>query len=153
MPIPGPSLSKCNASARTLKPKDVTDLNRVIVQCAEELVLYRDDHASVEGFVTKNRRHRVEPVTQTLKHDGGDMIVGPTAFNLVSDEGARVDVSSDYAPMAKTLPKLIVVRMDARSSRRNTIGEKISQPRKHQDFLFLVKLVPKLDRKMDGASC
>ncbi len=72
---PDLSFAKFKASERTLKPKEVTDLNRLIVQCAEELVLYRDDHAWIESFVTKNRRYRVEPVTQTLKHDGSDMIV------------------------------------------------------------------------------
>lgn len=53
----------------------LSGVNRLIVQCAEDLVLYRDDRAWIESFVAKNCRYRVEPVTQTLKHDGGDLIV------------------------------------------------------------------------------
>jgi hypothetical protein len=69
-----------------LKPKEVTDINRLIVQSAEDLVLYRDDRAWIESFVAKNRRYRVEPVTQTLKHDGGDMIVATQRIQARPDE-------------------------------------------------------------------
>jgi hypothetical protein len=72
---PDLSFAKFKASSHKLKRKEVTDLNRLIVQCAEDLVLYRDDQPWVESFVTKNRRYRVEPITQTLKHNGGDLIV------------------------------------------------------------------------------
>ena len=54
---------------------EVTDINRTIVQCTEDLVLYRDDRTWIESFVTKNFRYRVEPVTQALKYNGGNMIV------------------------------------------------------------------------------
>lgn len=80
------SFSKFKASVRKLKPKEVTDLNRLIVQCAEDLVLYRDDHTWVERFVAKNRRYRVEPITQTLKHDGGDLMVSTHRIQARPDE-------------------------------------------------------------------
>jgi hypothetical protein len=72
---PDLSFAKFKASSRKLRPKEISDLNRLIVQCAEDLVLYRDDRAWVESFVAKNRHYHVEPVTQTLKYDGGDAIV------------------------------------------------------------------------------
>jgi hypothetical protein len=73
-------------NARKLKSKEVTDINRLIVQCAEDLVLYRDDHAWVENFVTKNRHYRVESVTQTLKHNGGDLLVSTHRIRAVSND-------------------------------------------------------------------
>jgi hypothetical protein len=72
---PDLTFAKFKARERKLKPREVTDLNRLIVQCAEDLVLFRDDQAWIEGFVAKNRRYHVEPVTHTLNHDGGDAIV------------------------------------------------------------------------------
>jgi hypothetical protein len=71
---PDLTFQKFRARGRKLKSREVTDLNRLIVRCAEDLVLFRDDHAWVEDFVTKNRRYRVEPVSHTLSHDSGDVI-------------------------------------------------------------------------------
>ena len=83
---PDLSFAKFKASVHKLRRTEVTDINRLIVQCAEDLVLYRDDSAWIESFVTKNRRYRVEPVTQTLKHDGGDMIVATQRIQARPDE-------------------------------------------------------------------
>lgn len=83
---PDLSFAKFRMTARKLKPKEVTDINRLIVQCAEDLVLYRDDHSWVESFVAKNCRYRVESVTQTLKHDGSDLIVATHRIQTRSDE-------------------------------------------------------------------
>jgi hypothetical protein len=83
---PDLSFVKFKASVHKLKPREVTDINRLIVQCAEDLVLYRDDRAWIESLVTKNRRYRVEPVTQTLKYDGGDMIVATQRIQARPDE-------------------------------------------------------------------
>jgi len=60
---------------RRLKRSEIVGLNRLIVQCAEDLVLYRDEQDWIEGFVAKNRRYRIEPVTQTLTHGSGDLLV------------------------------------------------------------------------------
>jgi len=43
----------------------------ILVALAEDLVLYRDDQAWIEGYVKKNRLYRVEPMTQELSYDGG----------------------------------------------------------------------------------
>jgi hypothetical protein len=83
---PDLSFAKFKANSRKLKPKEVTDLNRLIVQCAEDLVLYRDEHPWVGSFIEKNRRYRVEPVTQTLRHNGGDLIVSTHRIRAVPNE-------------------------------------------------------------------
>ncbi len=36
-------------------------VNKLIVQCAEEVVFYRDDQPWVEPFVAKNAGYRIEP--------------------------------------------------------------------------------------------
>jgi hypothetical protein len=58
-----------------LKRKDVVELNRLIVQCAEDLVFYRDDRNWIRDFVAKNKNYHVEPVTQTLAYGTGEAIV------------------------------------------------------------------------------
>jgi hypothetical protein len=68
---PDLSFAKFSASLRTPKRAEVLDINRLIVRCAEDLVLYRDDQAWIEGYVKKNRLYRVEPMTQELSYDGG----------------------------------------------------------------------------------
>lgn len=80
------SFAKFKATSRKLKSKEISDLNRLIVRCAEDLVLYRDDHAWIEGFVAKNRCYRVEPITQTLSHNGGDIIVSTHRIQTQPDE-------------------------------------------------------------------
>jgi Protein of unknown function (DUF4238) len=46
-------------------------INRLIVQCAEETVLFRDDHPWVVPFVAKNRNFRIEPYTFELRTPRG----------------------------------------------------------------------------------
>ena len=46
-------------------------INRLIVQCAEETVLFRDDHPWVAPFVAKNRNFRIEPYTFELRTQRG----------------------------------------------------------------------------------
>jgi hypothetical protein len=69
------SFAKFKAAPRRLKRAEVLDLNRLIVRCAEDLILYRDDREWVEGFVAKNQRYRIEPVTQKLSTGTGDLLV------------------------------------------------------------------------------
>lgn len=54
---------------------EAVKLNRLIVQCAEELVLYRDDAPWVHQFVEKYRRYRVEPFTQKLPTPDGQYLM------------------------------------------------------------------------------
>jgi hypothetical protein len=63
------------ATPRQLKRSEIVSLNRLFVRCAEDLVLYRDQQDWIEGFVAKNRHYRIEPVTQTLPRDRGDLVV------------------------------------------------------------------------------
>lgn len=52
---------------------DVSALNRLIVQCAEDLVFHRDAHAWIPAFVSKNRRYRIECVTTRVPYGAGIM--------------------------------------------------------------------------------
>lgn len=72
---PDLSFAKFSAAPRRLKRAEIVDLNRLIVQCAEDLILYRDEREWIQGFVAKNRRFRIEPVTHTLAHGTGDLLV------------------------------------------------------------------------------
>lgn len=53
---------------RTERPAsgEVREINRLIVQSAEELVFFRDDLYWIPGFVARNRNFRVEPITETI---------------------------------------------------------------------------------------
>jgi len=48
---------------RLLRPsiEEIEGLNRLFVQCAEEIVFYRDDEVWVRPFVEKHRHFRIEP--------------------------------------------------------------------------------------------
>jgi hypothetical protein len=49
------------------------EINRLIVQCAEDLVFYRDDHEWIGDFVAKNRYYRIEAVTDRIPYGTGFM--------------------------------------------------------------------------------
>ncbi len=51
---------------RDISHAELVQLNRLIVQCAEETVFYRDDSPWVQSFVAKNRQYRIEPFTHEL---------------------------------------------------------------------------------------
>lgn len=68
---PDLNFAKFKAAPRRLTRSHICDLNRLFVRCAEDLILYRDDHEWIEGFVAKNRRYRIEPVTQQIPHGTG----------------------------------------------------------------------------------
>jgi hypothetical protein len=54
---------------------DVSALNRLIVQCAEDMVFHRDAHAWIPRFVSTNRHYRIECVTSRVPHGTGIMNV------------------------------------------------------------------------------
>ncbi len=68
-----PDLSFRNFSLklRDIGPHDVHAANRIIVQCAENLVFYRDAHDWIPGFVGKYRRHRMCIATTRVPHGTG----------------------------------------------------------------------------------
>jgi len=57
------------------KPRDIRAINRSIVQCAEELVFFRDHEKWVEPFLNKNRTYRIGPGTTQLQTDQGFVLV------------------------------------------------------------------------------
>lgn len=61
---------KC--SFRKLRGDDIREVNRQIVQCAEDLVFFRDKHEWVEKFIARHRRYRIETLVDKLPApDGG----------------------------------------------------------------------------------
>jgi hypothetical protein len=53
---------------------EITQLNKLIVRSAEELVLFRDNHPWVSGFVRKNRGFHVQLRTHKMPHGNGVMM-------------------------------------------------------------------------------
>lgn len=54
---------------------EVLHINRLIVQCAEETVFYRDDRPWVYPFVVKNRQYRIEPFTLEMPAPKGTYMI------------------------------------------------------------------------------
>jgi hypothetical protein len=72
---PDVTVAKFNATSSHLKRAGVLAINRLLVRCGEELIFFRDDREWVEGFVSKNRRYRIEPVSHKLPHGTGHLLV------------------------------------------------------------------------------
>jgi len=68
---PDLDFSQFRFRVRTVTRAECTEINRLIVQCAEDLVLYRDDHAWIDGFVSKNRNFRIETLVERIPSGGG----------------------------------------------------------------------------------
>ena len=60
---------------RQLARDELLAVNRLLVQCAEDLVLYRDDHPWVKPFVAKYSAYNVETVTQELSTPGETLVI------------------------------------------------------------------------------
>jgi|ERR1700734_511634 len=61
---------KFAATRRATKRHEVVYLNRLVVQCAEELVFYCDECWWVDPFVIKNSKYRLENVKRAIERDG-----------------------------------------------------------------------------------
>jgi hypothetical protein len=72
---PDLSVAKFRYRHRTLSRAEILKVNRLIVQCAEDLVFYRDDRDWIEPFVAKHRHYRIEPVTERIPHGNGFLTV------------------------------------------------------------------------------
>ena len=70
---PDLSFAKFTSQQRTLRRSEIVEINRLIVQCAEDLVFYRDDHEWIGDFVAKNRYYRIEAVTDRTPYGTGFM--------------------------------------------------------------------------------
>ncbi|MBN8279113.1 MAG: DUF4238 domain-containing protein [Gammaproteobacteria bacterium] len=56
---------------RRVSRHEVVAINRLLVRCAEDLVIYRDDHPWVYPFVARNRHFRVDTTTQVISKPAG----------------------------------------------------------------------------------
>ena len=68
---PDPSFAKFTSTQRILRRSEIVEINRLIVQCAEDLVFYRDNHEWIGDFVAKNRHYRIEAVTERIPYSTG----------------------------------------------------------------------------------
>jgi hypothetical protein len=74
--------------SRKLAGDEVAKLNRVIVQCAEDTVAYRDGHPWVRTLVAKNRHYRIEPKNRRLQTATGTLLVSTAR---IVDRSTRSD--------------------------------------------------------------
>lgn len=65
------SFSKFKHSIHKLNRQEVIYINKLIVQCAENLVFYRDNYEWVAKFVKKNAKYWIKPKTYRIPHHGG----------------------------------------------------------------------------------
>jgi hypothetical protein len=72
---PDLTFAKFEATPRQLKRAETHDLNRLIARCAEDHIFYRDHHKWTKDFVARNRRYRIEPVTQEVPRGSGTLVV------------------------------------------------------------------------------
>lgn len=70
---PDLSFAKFTSRQRMLRRSKIVEINRLIVQCAEDLVFYRDNYKWIGDFVAKNRHYRIEAVTDRIPHGAGIM--------------------------------------------------------------------------------
>jgi Protein of unknown function (DUF4238) len=54
---------------------DIIEINRKLVQCAEDLIFFRDDRPWVVPFVKKNKDYWIEATTQVIEMGGGKMLI------------------------------------------------------------------------------
>jgi hypothetical protein len=71
---------------RQLGPHEVRSINRLIVQCAEDIVFHRDDHDWISGFVAKHRRYRVSAVTERIPHGSGFLNVSTQRIEQIASK-------------------------------------------------------------------
>lgn len=65
------SFSKFKYSIRKLNWRDVVYINRLIIQCAENLVFFRDNLEWITKFVKKYAKYWIEPKALRIPHRGG----------------------------------------------------------------------------------
>ncbi len=58
-----------------MKRAEVLEINRLLLRCAEDMIFFREDRDWIEGFVAKNRRYRIEPVTYKIPHGSGYLLI------------------------------------------------------------------------------
>jgi len=76
------TFSKSRVRYRQPHHQEVFQINRLLVQCAEDLVMYRDDREWAESMVTKYRSFRIDDVTEKIEHSNGYLL--PSALRVRS---------------------------------------------------------------------
>lgn len=60
---------------KKLMRKEVQNINRILVRCAEELVFYNHRHNWIPRFVRKNANYRIEPKCHRLPEERGTYLI------------------------------------------------------------------------------
>jgi len=60
---------------RSLNHKELVEVNRLIVRCAEDIVFYRHDLPWARPFIEKNRHFRIEMTIHKRRTHGGSLVV------------------------------------------------------------------------------
>jgi hypothetical protein len=68
---PDLSFAKFTCTERVLRHHEILEINRLIVQCTEDVVFYRDHHEWIDNFISKNRHYRIEAITKRIPHGTG----------------------------------------------------------------------------------
>jgi hypothetical protein len=69
------SFANFHCHRRRISQKEVIEINRLIVRCAEDTVFYRDDSAWVQRFIAKNRHYRVESSISKQPRRNGSLLI------------------------------------------------------------------------------
>lgn len=78
------SFSNFKYTNRKLNRQEVRSINKLIVRCAESLVFYRNNHAWVSSFVSRNSKFRIELQTKKVPSGTGKLTI--TTENIVEIE-------------------------------------------------------------------
>ncbi len=69
------SFANFDRRIRHVSFEEITEINELIVRCAEDSVFYRDHLAWVEKFIARNRSYRIEPTTQKVCQGKGTLVI------------------------------------------------------------------------------
>jgi Protein of unknown function (DUF4238) len=70
---PDLTFARFSSKQRRLRRQEIVEINRCLVQCAEDTVFYRDSLDWVVPFIAKNRHFRIEGVTRSVPRGRGFM--------------------------------------------------------------------------------
>jgi hypothetical protein len=62
-----------SSKQRKLRRQEITQINRTLVRCAENMLFYRDNLDWIGPFIAKNRHYRIEGITRRIPHGRGFM--------------------------------------------------------------------------------
>jgi hypothetical protein len=72
---PDLTFSNLTYMRRGQKRQAVIAVNRTVIQCAEEMVFFRDDYEWVQRFIAKNRLYRLESVNKKVRMRGVEVLL------------------------------------------------------------------------------